>query len=131
MTVGLRSPQTDANALRGMRRELINEDIERRISVAADEVSGFAVKGDIAAISTERGRIRIAVGFGAVWARADALGRSRLAVVDENVGPEVGVAGDQVAGLAVKGDEAAVGADRGRIGIAVRVSITRTDADAL
>ena len=62
-------------------------------------LSAYGVERDEAAVGADRGLVAAVVGLIAGGVDADPLGRPGLAVMDEDVGCAVGVAGDQVVGV--------------------------------
>ena len=86
------------------------------VAVVRHEIAGDAGEGDVAAVGGERqaaacrleGR---AVGLRAIRGHAHPRQRACVAIVDEDVRHAVGVAGDEVGGEALKGDDTAVARD--------------------
>src|SRR5204863_4727052 len=84
-----------------------------------------------AAVLADARAVAVAVGRRAALPDTDERRRVRLHVADKDVALAVGVAGDQVAGLATEGNEAAVGADGGVERAAVPGNALWVDADHL
>jgi len=112
-TVSLGPAGGDAHALGRTRLPVVHEHVGRAVRVAGDEVGRRAVEGDEATIGREDGPCTEAVSLAPARRDAYPLGRARLPVVDEQVGCAVRVAGDEVGRIALEGDQAAVGRERG------------------
>ena len=113
--------------------EVADEDVHLAIRVAGDEVRGGGLEGHVAAARADRGRAAGAVRL-AVRADADPLGHAARAVVQEDVGDAVGVAGDEVRRVRLEDDVAPVRADaagdRAAPGIARRLALGAASRDA-
>jgi hypothetical protein len=109
----------------------MNEDVGGPVGVAGNQIVGIRVKRDEAAIGADRGIEAEVVALIAGGVDADPLGRPSLAVMNEDIGLAVGVAGNQVVGIRVKRDEAAIGADRGTVAGEVALIAGGVDADPL
>src|SRR5262249_13196878 len=115
----------NADAGSGAGLPVVHEHVGDAVGVPRHQVAGGAVEGDEAAVGADRLVDRVGVALGAVGGNADAGGGAGLPVVHEHVGAAVGVAEDEVGGVAVEGDVAAVGADRR----GVRVGVGRGAAE--
>ena len=113
---------TDAHPRRRPLSQVAHEDVAGAVGVAADQIAGIAVKCHIAAVGADRGLLRNAVALHPRCADAHPRRRPLLQIAQEDVGPVVSIAADQVAGKTEKGYVAAVGADRGlrRTGVALQ-----------
>src|SRR5262249_30197675 len=111
VAVPLTAGGVDAHALGRAGRAVADEDVLVAVRVAGDEVGRGAREGDEVAVGGERRPVGrgVGVGAGAGGVDADALGRAGLAVMDEDVRVDVGVARDEVVGVARERDEAAIG----------------------
>ena len=135
--VALRPVRSVADAHGCPRRAVVHEDVLREVGVGLDEVVGEGAEGDAVAVAADRRMRTVAVALRAVARDAVTLDRAGQAVVHENVDGAVRVALDEVRGLGVEGDVAAVGADRRpahpvqKAAVAVRLRAAAADADAL
>src|SRR5689334_613816 len=101
-----------------------------RSGTTAVGISGPRVEGDETPVGRERRVVAALVALLALRRDAHPLGCAQFAVADEDVELPVGVARDQVGGVRVEGDEAAVGRDRRPAKAAVAVGLLATLPDA-
>jgi len=94
----------------------VDEDVPRPVRVARDEVVGVAPERDDVAVGRDCRIPALVVGLVAGRVDADPLGGSRRAIVDEDVGGVVRVALDEIARVALEGDEPPVRGDGGTPG---------------
>src|SRR5690606_37328747 len=107
---------------------VVDEDVDKAVGVAGHEVARGRFEDDVPAVVADGGEAGVAVGLTAGRAHADAAGFTGHAVVDEHVLHAVGVAGHEVRGAAVEGNESAV-AGNGR-GEAAAVGLNAAHAQA-
>src|SRR5262249_37310538 len=88
------------------------ENIQSAVPVACQEIAGEADESYITAVCRNRGNVRCCVTNNPGRTDADDLRRSGLAIPYENIACSIGVAGDQIAGMASKRDISAVGRKR-------------------
>ena len=107
--------RVEAHALGRAGLAVADEDVASAVRVAGDEVRrrGWRTRRS-GRRRRSRGRRCAPLPCGPARVDADALGRARLAVADEDVDAPFVSPGDEVRGGALEGDEAAVGGDRGR-----------------
>lgn len=87
----------------------VEEDVGDGVGVVGDEVGGVGLEGKKTAVTGYTYINAVAVALAAGAADAEAAGGSNLAVIDEDIGGVVGVAGYKVGGLGMVGDITAVG----------------------
>ena len=94
------------------------EDVHHAVAVgpAGQEVAGRGVEDHEPAVGADPGPEAALVGLRSAGGDADPLGVAAAPVADEDVGHAVGVAGHEVRGVGLEGDEVAVGRDRRRCG---------------
>src|SRR5215470_5728728 len=115
MGIALCAIGSDTHPLGGTRQAVVDKDVGRPVRVPGDEVACEAREGDETAIRRDRGTAGAAVALGAVGGEAYAFGRASQVVMDEDVGDAVRIAWHEIGGLALEGDEAPIGRDRGRV----------------
>src|SRR5207245_2239815 len=93
-------------------RQLVDEGVGHAVGVAGHQVRGLGGEADEVPVGAERGAGGEVVCLRAAAVNAHALGNTRLAVVDEDVGDAVGVAGNQVVCVRREADPGAVATQR-------------------
>ncbi len=133
LRIGLAAVGRDVHAQCRPQAAIPDEDVECVVGVTANEILRLRVEGDVAAVGADRRRIAAraggeAGGLGAAARDADTGGAAGAAIVHEHVGDVVGVAGDEIGGVGRECDEAAVGADRRPLAIAIPLDPHGVDA---
>ena len=106
--VPFRARRVDAHALGDPRHAVVHEDVVLPVGVAGHEVGRHALERDEAATRSDRREDAAPVSLRACGIDAHALGDARRAVVDEDVGRTVRVAGDEVRRVAAEHHEVPV-----------------------
>jgi DNA-binding CsgD family transcriptional regulator len=98
------------------------EDVVHAIRIAGDEIGAERLKGYVAPVGREREIVIAAiVGLHPGAVDADTFDRVRRPVENEDIGLGVGVAGHQIAGEGLEGNDIAVRRDRGGIAAAIGI----------
>ncbi len=112
---GLGAAAGDAHALGGALNPVVDKDVGELVGIPGDEVGGLRDEGDITAIGADGGMMALAAkGLVSLGGDVGTDSSAGLAVVDKDVDESVGIAAHEVYRGRLKGDKAAVGADRGR-----------------
>ena len=104
-----RGVHADPRRLAGL--TIVDEDILPAVRVAGDEVGGRALERDQAAVGRDRRADAVPVPLNPRGGHADPRRLAGLTVVDEDIHEPIRVAADEVAGVALERDQAAVGRD--------------------
>ncbi len=120
VTVALDAGRIDADALGRAGLAVVDEDVDRSVRVARDQVGGGAVERHVPAVRLSPGRVD-----------ADPRDRAEHAVADEDVHGVVRVAGSKGVGIARERHAAAVGRDRRVVATPAALRASRVDTRAL
>lgn len=109
---------------------VMDKDVLPGVVIAADQIAGIGAEGHESPVIAQRGCKAVVIGLGAAGGDADAGGRGRVQVVDEDVPVSVAVPGHQIAGQRAKGNELAVAGDRRLHAVVIGLHAQAGNADA-
>ena len=127
----LEARAADAGPGQGLLLPVIDVDLGGAVGEAGDQVGGGGLEGDEAAVGADGRRQGGGVGRSPFRGAAHHDGGAGLEIVEEDVCGKVGVVWDQVGGVGLVGDEAAIAADAGGPGGSVAPGAVGGDADDL